>query len=87
MTQPADTAFDSRFGRLELRRFPTRPGSTLRAWDAADDYVLDAVADLPLPPAPSCLVVGDRFGAIAVGLAAGLDQAAVTAMSDSWLSH
>ncbi len=51
-----------------LRRHPHRPGSSLRAWDAADLMLLDAVDDLP-EAGQRLLLVGDRQGALATVLA------------------
>ncbi|MBF9071426.1 methyltransferase [Streptacidiphilus fuscans] len=56
---------------LELRRFPEDPRDRLRAWDAADEYLLRHLADagVRVPSAP--VVLGDRWGALATALAAG----------------
>jgi len=49
-----------------LRRHPTRPDGPLQAWDAADEYLLQSVGDLP---PGRLLVVNDTFGALGVALA------------------
>jgi 16S rRNA (guanine1207-N2)-methyltransferase len=61
-------------GSLRLRRFPD-PGerSPLRAWDAADEYLLRHAADHDgarglLAGGPRVLVVNDAFGALALSL-------------------
>ncbi|MEM7326894.1 MAG: methyltransferase [Actinomycetota bacterium] len=55
-------------GPLELLRHPYRPRSNLRAWDAADAYLLRHLAeDRPMGP---LLVVNDGFGALTAGLRA-----------------
>ncbi len=53
-------------GPIELLRHPYRSRSTLRAWDAADAYLLRHLAELP--PVGPTLIVNDGFGALAVGL-------------------
>lgn len=63
----AEQRLASPFGAFELRRYPARPGETLRAWNAADRLLLDAAAETP---AGHDLVVNDEHGALAVPLAA-----------------
>ncbi|MFI1017706.1 methyltransferase [Streptomyces sp. NPDC020965] len=67
------------WGDVALARYPEDPRETLRAWDAADEYLLrrlaedDMRASLPSPPAAptgSLVVLGDRWGALTVSLAA-----------------
>ncbi|NOT13230.1 MAG: methyltransferase [Methylococcaceae bacterium] len=71
-------------GRFELHRFPQRPRELLRAWDAADEYLLDYLADQGLPEREqSVLIINDTFGALAVALSAYKP----TALSDSYLSQ
>jgi len=71
-------------GEFELDRLPKRPREVLRAWDAADEYLLDTVADqLQLPSATRVLVLNDSFGALAVALNAYKPYA----VSDSYLSQ
>lgn len=75
-------------GEFELNRLPKRPKELLRAWDAADEYLLDTVAEqLPLPDYPTTgtriLILNDSFGALAVALGAYRPYA----MSDSYLSQ
>ncbi|MFH1567780.1 MAG: 50S rRNA methyltransferase, partial [Gemmatimonadota bacterium] len=59
-------------GQFELWRYPRRKAETLRAWDAADEYLLHHLAEegLPAPPAP-VLILNDAFGALSVALADG----------------
>jgi 16S rRNA (guanine1207-N2)-methyltransferase len=74
-------------GSLPLRRFPD-PGerSPLRAWDAADEYLLHQLAEgsASAPDAGGrTLVVNDSFGALALTLArASAGGASVTSWSD-----
>ncbi|MBL6987142.1 MAG: methyltransferase [Methylobacter sp.] len=71
-------------GEFELNRLPKRPRELLRAWDAADEYLLDTVAErLNLPDAARILIVNDSFGALAVALSSFRPQA----VSDSFLSQ
>lgn len=69
-------------GTFRLRRHPHRERSTLRAWDAADEYLLAHVHELGLAVA-SWVVVNDSFGALTVALAAHEPLA----VSDSILSQ
>ncbi len=71
-------------GTFVLRVHPERPRLQVRAWDAADEYVLDHV-HLAVPDAARVLVVGDRAGAVTVPLAAA--GATVTAVGDSVLAQ
>ncbi|MSP27947.1 MAG: methyltransferase domain-containing protein [Methylococcales bacterium] len=68
-------------GTFILHRLPHRPRELLRAWDAADEYVLDTLADTP--PNTRVLIVNDTFGALAVAL----HQLQPFALSDSYLSQ
>lgn len=71
-------------GEFELNRLPKRPRELLQAWDAADEYLLDTVAEqLKLPGAARILIVNDSFGALAVALSAYQPYA----LSDSYLSQ
>ncbi|MDI1230520.1 MAG: methyltransferase [Methylobacter sp.] len=71
-------------GEFELNRLPKRPRELLRAWDAADEYLLNTLAEeLNLPAAARVLIVNDGFGALAVALNAFRPDA----ISDSYLSQ
>ncbi|WP_432744312.1 methyltransferase [Methylobacter sp. G7] len=71
-------------GEFELNRLPKRPRELLRAWDAADEYLLNTLAEELNPPdAAQILIVNDGFGALAVALNAFRPDA----MSDSYLSQ
>ncbi len=58
-------------GSFTLLRRPFHERSTLRAWDAADEYLLDHIDEQGLVPAADWLVVNDVFGALACALSAG----------------
>lgn len=62
-------------GDLDLARFPEDPRDPLRAWDAADDYLLrhlDEREGGPVDLSGSLVVVGDRWGALSTALATAL---------------
>ncbi|MEV8479655.1 methyltransferase [Streptomyces sp. NPDC051173] len=60
------------WGEYELARFPEDPRDRLRAWDAADEYLLSHLKGTDGEPADlsgNVVVVGDRWGALTVSLA------------------
>jgi 16S rRNA (guanine1207-N2)-methyltransferase len=59
-------------GEFMLARWPSRRDDPLRAWDTADQYLLDRLAEPSGPDAAQqseLLIVNDAFGALAVPLA------------------
>jgi len=72
-------------GSFELDRHPPADGAPLRAWDAADEYLLQNVAEHAATEGLRVLVVNDAFGALAV--AASGDAESVTSWGDSFLAH
>lgn len=70
-------------GEFALQRLPKENHDSLRAWDAADEYVLQHVENLNLPASARVLICNDSFGALAVGLHAFQ----TFAQSDSYLSQ
>ncbi|WP_436774461.1 methyltransferase [Yinghuangia sp. YIM S09857] len=75
--------FSTPWGDVDLARFPDNPRDQLRAWDAADAYLLRRLAGRPgpegTPVAPvdlaaaddgAVVVLGDRWGALTTALAA-----------------
>jgi 16S rRNA (guanine1207-N2)-methyltransferase len=69
---------------FELYRLPKRPLELLRAWDAADEYLLNSLAyDLQPSAGARILIFNDNFGALAVALSVFLPHA----VSDSYLSQ
>ncbi|MEW1865832.1 methyltransferase [Streptomyces sp. NPDC088194] len=79
--------FSSPWGDLDLTRFPADPREQLRAWDAADAYALQHLADTGGPASPGATVVlGDRWGALTTALAAhGANRP--TLVTDSFLGR
>lgn len=73
----------SPFATLELDRHPPRRDDPLQAFDAADEYLLQQVAESGLDPAARVLVLNDGFGALAASLAG---HARVTSSGDSHLA-
>ncbi len=68
---------------FQLRRFPLRKNETLRAWEAADTYLLDYLAENDLPQKGNgLLIVNDAFG----GLSIPLNHYNPVVMTDSYLS-
>lgn len=71
-------------GEFPLHRYPVRPRETLRAWDAADEYLLHQLAeDGGVPEGARLLIANDQFGALSVALHAFQP----VMVSDSWLAH
>ena len=71
-------------GAFQLARYPQRKRETLRAWDAADEYILNHLHEEGLlRDGNSLLILNDGFGALSVALADYRPQM----MSDSYLSH
>jgi len=73
----------SPFATLELDRQPPRRDDPLQAFDAADEYLLQHLAERGLAPAARVLVLNDSFGALAASLAG---HARVTSSGDSHLA-
>lgn len=75
--------FCTKYRDFELCRLPKDTHESLRAWDAADEYVLHYVEQLDLPQLPRVLILNDSFGA----LACGLHYFSPLVLSDSFLSQ
>ena len=74
----------SPFGTFQLQHLPLRAKETLRAWDAADEYLLGTLAEQfgnSLPESP--LIINDSFGTLALAL----HKSKPVLWSNSWLSH
>ncbi len=72
--------FDTPVGSFTLRRYPLRRRETLRAWDAADEYLLSHLGD---EVAGRLLILNDSFGA----LSCALSRHAPTLQSDSFIAE
>ncbi|MGB0732502.1 MAG: methyltransferase, partial [Pontibacterium sp.] len=70
-------------GSFQLNRYPIKANEKLRAWDAADEYLLNYCAENGLTTENSILIVNDQFGALATALHA----CAPHSQSDSWLAQ
>ncbi len=71
-------------GRFHLCRYPARKKETLRAWDAADEYLLNYFSEnLQDTPVDKLLILNDSFGALATVLSAYQPFS----LSDSFLAH
>lgn len=78
-----ETGFQTPLGIYTLRRYPQRKKETLRAWDAADEYLLNYLDEKHLLQSGiSVLIVNDSFGALSVPL----HQYQPVVMTDSYLS-
>ncbi len=78
----SETRLITSVAEIELRRYPVRKQELLRAWDAADEYLLHKLSQQNLPQQQT-LIVNDSFGALAVAL----HQLSPVVWSDSWLAH
>ena len=77
-------SFDTPFGQFALSRYPKRKNEQLRAWDAADEYLLNQIAEEELlTESTQVLILNDQFGALGVAL----NRFSPTVISDSWLAH
>jgi len=71
-------------GTFAMQRLPYRNNEKLRAWDAADEYVLQHLFESEALNAESrVLILNDKFGALAIALS----QSKLVSLSDSWLSQ
>lgn len=72
-------------GKFHLSRYPARKKEKLRAWDAADEYLLNYFSDEYADTAQNenILIVNDSFGA----LAAALSKYNMTTWTDSLLAQ
>lgn len=71
-------------GKFNLKRYPVLKNDLLRAWDAADEYILNYLSENEARESLSILVVNDSFGALTIPLS---ESNKVTLWSDSYLSE
>ena len=92
------TPFLHPWGQLALQRWPRRRNETLQAWDNADLYLLNTLAERGLPVSEAdetakagarTLVLNDQQGALALALqqAAPAGCAAVQSSGDSFMAQ
>lgn len=74
--------FDIFGRRFTLDRYPLKKNNELRAWDAADNYLLTTVKELNVSLDGLC-ILNDNFGALSIPL---LEHQPIC-YNDSWLSH
>lgn len=64
-----DTQLTSPQGSFEILRYPQIDDEKLRAWDAADEYLLEHMAEkLAADAEAKVLIINDSFGALSVAL-------------------
>ena len=72
------------FAQLDLLRQPDQPNEPLQAFDAADEYLLNQLAEQGLAADARVLLLNDNFGALACSLAG---KARLTSSGDSHLGY
>ena len=78
-----ETSIKTPFGDYQLHRYPVVKKETLRAWDAADEYVLQYLDENKLlQEKTSLLIINDGFG----GLSVPLSKYHPVVVTDSYLS-
>ena len=79
-----DTQFKTGQGHFTLNRHPTYPENQLRAWDAADEYILNYLTEsLTYDKNTRILLINDSFGALTVALS----PMKPVSISDSYLAQ
>lgn len=74
---------ESPFAELDLIRQPEQPNEPLQAFDAADEYLLNHLAEQQPDAHTRVLVLNDSFGALAASL---VDKVRLTSSGDSFLA-
>ncbi|MDD1141064.1 class I SAM-dependent methyltransferase [Pseudomonas sp. TNT2022 ID233] len=74
---------DTPFAQLDLIRQPEQQNEPLQAFDAADEYLLNHLAEQNLPADARVLVLNDSFGALAISLSGKVQ---VSTSGDSFLA-
>lgn len=70
-------------GKFAIQRLPYRKNEKLRAWDAADEYLLQHIFEQSPSLESRILILNDSFGALVLAL----NKFSLVAISDSWLSQ
>ncbi len=85
MSTPATAeqpVFETDQGRFSLQRYPRQKNSQLKAWDAADAYLLNTLSEQNLAD-KKLLIVHDNFGALSLPLL----PFSPMVYGDSWMSE
>lgn len=74
--------------QFSLKRFPANQfDKSLRAWDAADEYIIDHVAEnISLNELGHIVIINDSFGALTCAMAKLAPQAEITVYTDSYMA-
>jgi len=75
-----DTIFTNPFGTFTLNRFPGNEHDSLRAWDAADEYIISHLFEKKLVEPLNILIIHESFGALTLPLCT---KHKVTVVTDS----
>ncbi|MBV1909668.1 MAG: methyltransferase [Kangiellaceae bacterium] len=78
----SNPSLDSQLNGLTLHRYPQSKDQSLRAWSAADEYLLDHLAEEIIPKNSRILIINDQFGA----LSCSLSRYPCSTWTDSFLS-
>lgn len=74
--------------QLSLKRFPINQfDKSLRAWDAADEYIIDHVATLDLQSFKHIVIVNDSFGALTCAMATLAPNTNISVFTDSYMAR
>lgn len=84
----SDDTLKSPYASLSLRRYPDTHdlggrAASLRAWDSADEYLLQWLSEQGIPPQANTLIINDAFGALTLSLG----QYTPDQLNDSFLSQ
>ncbi len=63
-TSLMQTLLDTAHCRLTLYRYPRQSQDPLQAWDAADEYLINELAESPLEQCGPVIIMNDGFGAL-----------------------
>lgn len=75
---------DTKFNNLSLQRYPLNHNEKLRAWDAADEYLLNTLNESTIIKATdNVLVFNDSFGAVCLNIQQNHQVQSITVMTDS----
>ena len=73
--------------QLSLSRYPQTSDQTLKAWNAADEYLIHHIGEsVSIDETSNVLIINDQFGALTCSLANSLIPANVYSWIDSFLS-